>query len=86
MGQLDGGIFVVGIEVYLIAHLAQDARQITGRFAAQNGQINIMAHDVIPSRLSGFLGQVDVTGHPVGIFFVYHRKPLLPAKFIRGIL
>ena len=86
MGQFDSRVFVVGIEIHLIAHLAQDAGQISGRFAAQDGQINVLAHDVIPGGLSGFLGQIEVTRHSVGILFVYHRKPLLPAKFIRGVL
>ena len=86
MGQFDGRVFVVGIEVHLIAHLAQDVGQISGRLAAQNGKINILAHDVIPGRFSGFLGQIEVTRHPVGILFVYHRKPLLPAQFIRSVL
>ena len=82
MRQLDGRVFMVGIEVYLIAHPAQDAGQISGRLAAQDSQINILAHDIISGWLSGFLGQVEVAGHPVGVLFIYHRKPLLPAKFI----
>ena len=86
MGQLDSRVFMVGIEVHLIAHLAQDAGQIAGRFTAQDGQINVLSHDVISGRLSGFLGQIEVTGHPVGVLFVYHRKPLLPADGIRGVL
>ena len=62
MGQLDSRVFVVGIEVHLIAHLAQDTGQIPGRLAAQNGQINVLTQDVIPGGFSGFLGQVEITG------------------------
>ncbi len=45
-----------------------------------------MAHDVIPGGFSGFLGQVEIAGHTVSVLLLYHRKPLLPAQFIRGVL